>query len=89
MEQGGINISASFKTALELKNWSDLYDSYIDKAKAARDALINDFNMVMGTGFLTDILAEGVRRVQRVVRYDYERIQRKLRGRGLKEDMRI
>ncbi|MDR0589460.1 MAG: hypothetical protein LBG25_02830, partial [Spirochaetaceae bacterium] len=59
LEQGGIDISASFKTALELKNWSDLYDSYIDKAKAARDALINDFNMVMGTGFLTDILAEG------------------------------
>ncbi|MDR2759430.1 MAG: hypothetical protein LBB78_08615 [Spirochaetaceae bacterium] len=59
LEKLGINLSASFKTALELKNWSDLYDSYIDKAKTARDALINDFNMVMGTGTLTDILAEG------------------------------
>jgi hypothetical protein len=59
LEKGGIILSASFKTALELKNWSDLYDSYMDKAKAARDALINDFNMVMGTGYLTDILAEG------------------------------
>ncbi|MDR2029557.1 MAG: hypothetical protein LBP93_08480 [Treponema sp.] len=59
LEKRGINLSASFKTALELKNWSLLYDSYLDKAKTARDALINDFNMVMGTGALADILAEG------------------------------
>ncbi|MDR2363914.1 MAG: hypothetical protein LBD65_05820 [Spirochaetaceae bacterium] len=59
LERLGIPVSNSFKIAQELKNWSDLYDSYIDKAKAARDALINDFNMVMGTGALTDILAEG------------------------------
>ncbi|MFP3089647.1 hypothetical protein LQZ21_04905 [Treponema sp. TIM-1] len=59
LESRGIDLGASFKTALELKNWSTLYDSYIDKAKTARDALINDFNMVMGAGSLTDILAEG------------------------------
>jgi hypothetical protein len=60
LEKMGINFSASFKTARELKNWSDLYDSYFNKAKTARDALINDFSMVMGTGALKDILDQGV-----------------------------
>ncbi|MDR2371248.1 MAG: hypothetical protein LBD71_07185, partial [Treponema sp.] len=44
----------------EIEAWTDLYNSYIEKALEARSALVNDFNIVMGTGTLADILSEGV-----------------------------
>ncbi|MDR3160861.1 MAG: hypothetical protein LBU28_04520, partial [Spirochaetaceae bacterium] len=51
--------AGSLATARELKQWSDLYDTYMGKAQEARDALIRDFNLVMGTGRLVDIVDEG------------------------------
>jgi murein DD-endopeptidase MepM/ murein hydrolase activator NlpD len=43
----------------EIRQWSKLYAVYMEKALESRDALINDFAMVIGTGGLTDILAPG------------------------------
>ncbi|MDR0761138.1 MAG: hypothetical protein LBF74_13685, partial [Treponema sp.] len=45
--------------AMELQNWTAIYDTYMAKAHEARDALIKDFNLVMGTGALADIMAPG------------------------------
>ncbi|MDR2102583.1 MAG: hypothetical protein LBP42_00610, partial [Treponema sp.] len=43
----------------EIKRWSELYQTYMLKAREARDALINDFGLVIDTGALKDILAPG------------------------------
>jgi hypothetical protein len=43
----------------EIKNWTDIYQSYSGKAAEARETLINEFDFVMGSGTLAGILAEG------------------------------
>jgi hypothetical protein len=58
--EAGITISARFDAAREMRKWAELYHAYIDKAMAARDALANDFALVMGNGALADILDEGL-----------------------------
>ncbi|AEF82164.1 hypothetical protein [Leadbettera azotonutricia] len=52
----------SLKIMEEINNWTGLYDFYYDKAIEAREILINEFSMVMGTGTLAEILKEGVSR---------------------------
>ncbi|MDR0623103.1 MAG: hypothetical protein LBG10_01575 [Treponema sp.] len=49
----------SIDSLLEVKRWFSLYNSYFDKALEARKKLIYEFNMVMGSGSLADILSEG------------------------------
>jgi hypothetical protein len=44
----------------ELENWKGIYKSYYAKALEARDALINEFNFVMGSETLTSILNQGI-----------------------------
>ncbi|MDR2601124.1 MAG: hypothetical protein LBC53_01525 [Spirochaetaceae bacterium] len=44
----------------EIKRWLSLYKNNMEKAISAREALLNDFDMVMGDGLLADVLAEGV-----------------------------
>ncbi|MDR1211094.1 MAG: hypothetical protein LBK40_02560, partial [Spirochaetaceae bacterium] len=44
---------------VETKRWRDLYLEYRDRATEARNALIQDFHLVMGEGSLADILGEG------------------------------
>jgi murein DD-endopeptidase MepM/ murein hydrolase activator NlpD len=43
----------------EIRQWANLYTTYMEKALEARDALINDFAVVIGTGGLRDILDPG------------------------------
>jgi murein DD-endopeptidase MepM/ murein hydrolase activator NlpD len=43
----------------EIRKWSELYNTYMAKAVEARDALVKDFAMIIGTGGLADILAPG------------------------------
>jgi hypothetical protein len=43
----------------ELKNWSEIYASYYNNALEARDALFNEFSLIMGAGKLAEILNEG------------------------------
>jgi hypothetical protein len=50
----------NYSSILEIQKWFELYNGYLDRAIEARNALINDFDIVMGTGGLTDILKEGV-----------------------------
>jgi murein DD-endopeptidase MepM/ murein hydrolase activator NlpD len=50
---------SSLQIGDEIRQWSKLYAVYMEKALESRDALINDFAMVIGTGGLTDILAPG------------------------------
>jgi hypothetical protein len=45
---------------IEARRWTDLYTRYREKALDARNALIADFNLVMGEGGLADILEAGV-----------------------------
>jgi hypothetical protein len=49
-----------YNSILEIQKWFELYNGYLGRAIEARNALINDFDIVMGTGGLTDILKEGV-----------------------------
>ncbi|GHU38897.1 hypothetical protein FACS1894190_01560 [Spirochaetia bacterium] len=44
----------------EMRNWADLYDTYLTKAIEARNALINDFNLVIGNGKLIDVLNDNI-----------------------------
>jgi murein DD-endopeptidase MepM/ murein hydrolase activator NlpD len=44
----------------ELKKWSDIYNKYLEKAVEARNALVNEFSLVMGSGTLADVLSENV-----------------------------
>ncbi|MDL2230059.1 hypothetical protein LJC14_07415, partial [Treponema sp. OttesenSCG-928-L16] len=55
----GLSLGAQYDIALELVKWSDLYYAYQTRALEARDALVNDFGLVMGTGALVDILQDG------------------------------
>jgi hypothetical protein len=59
-KEQGVFFSGNFNTALELKKWREIYNTYIGKALEARDALARDFGLVMGAGGLRDILDEGV-----------------------------
>jgi hypothetical protein len=54
----GITFSESYGYFLEIYRWFNLYDANITKAQEAREKLVNEFNFVMGTGALADILAE-------------------------------
>ncbi|MDR3138611.1 MAG: peptidoglycan DD-metalloendopeptidase family protein [Treponema sp.] len=51
---------SSLEITDEIRRWSELYQTYMLKAREARDALVNDFGLVIGTGALKDILAPGV-----------------------------
>ncbi|MDR0551458.1 MAG: hypothetical protein LBG72_05525 [Spirochaetaceae bacterium] len=46
--------------ALEITRWIELYERYMPKALDARNALVNDFDIVMGDGKLADILGANV-----------------------------
>jgi hypothetical protein len=43
----------------EIENWTLLYNSYYGKALEAKSFLENEFSIVIGSGFLFDVLAEG------------------------------
>ncbi|MDR2103915.1 MAG: M23 family metallopeptidase [Treponema sp.] len=59
LKEEDLYYGSSLQIADEIRSWSGLYNTYIDKTLEARDALINDFAMVIGTGGLTDVLAPG------------------------------
>ncbi|GMO28844.1 MAG: hypothetical protein Ta2F_04230 [Termitinemataceae bacterium] len=46
--------------AKEMQTWKILYTKYLNLALDARNALVNDFSLVMGKGALADILNENV-----------------------------
>jgi hypothetical protein len=48
----------SLNAMWEIQRWFKLYNSYLPKAMEAREALVNEFNMIMGSGSLVDVLAE-------------------------------
>jgi hypothetical protein len=41
----------------ELKKWSEIYNKYLTIATQARDALVNEFSLVIGSGTLADVLS--------------------------------
>ncbi|MDR3166554.1 MAG: M23 family metallopeptidase, partial [Treponema sp.] len=59
LKEQDLYYGSSLQIADEIRSWSRLYNSYINKTLEARDALINDFALVIGTGGLTDVLAPG------------------------------
>ncbi|MDR1238930.1 MAG: hypothetical protein LBK27_02340 [Treponema sp.] len=56
----GISFGESYGVFLEINRWFSLYEANMEKARDAREKLINEFNLVMGAGALADILADDV-----------------------------
>jgi murein DD-endopeptidase MepM/ murein hydrolase activator NlpD len=59
LKEREIYYGTSLEMTDEIRKWSELYNTYMAKAVEARDALVSDFAMVIGTGGLADILAPG------------------------------
>ncbi|MDR0527567.1 MAG: hypothetical protein LBG79_07130 [Spirochaetaceae bacterium] len=45
----------------ELAVWFEMYTKYMQSAQKAKETLVTDFGLVMGSGALTDVLSNGVR----------------------------
>jgi hypothetical protein len=54
----GIYLNETYSALVEIEKWFYLFNIYQAKALEARDVLVNEFNMVMGSGLLADILSE-------------------------------
>jgi hypothetical protein len=53
-----IYLGGYYDIFLEIEKWASLHSSYLAKALEARDVLVNEFNMIFGSGLLADILSE-------------------------------